>query len=236
MTTRLLPNGAKHLPVAPERQGVVALPGVATTSGGVVVAVSLVETSALFAGRRETARLAVLVNGVDDPVDARVFSDSLVLRVNEDDLVVFVGAVLVDPVAVEHSQVGAAATDTLLSGGCEGTLVFEGVYTLVGGFAEGGTLGHRLLAATTAHTNAVDDISLLGLVSETARLVRSGWARSAVDNVELTELPAANAEQEANHIRLLLLLKLLKIFVVGGHSEASSTNYNSDVEDARFQI
>jgi hypothetical protein len=53
---------------------------------------------------------------------------------------------------------------------------------------ESGTLGNRLLAATTANTHAVDDISLLGFVSEAARLVRSRWARSAVDNVELTEL------------------------------------------------
>ena len=54
------------------------------------------------------------------------------LRVDEDDLVVLVGAVLVDPVAVEHAQVGAAAADTLLSGGLEGTLVLELVDTLVG--------------------------------------------------------------------------------------------------------
>ena len=135
ITIRLLPTGARHLPVAPERQGVVALPGVTATSSGVVVAVSLVETSALFAGRRETARLAVLVNGVDDPVDAWVAADRLVLWVNEDDFVVLVGAVLVDPVAVQDTQVGAAAADTLLSNGAEGALELELVDTLVGGLA-----------------------------------------------------------------------------------------------------
>lgn len=52
----------------------------------------------------------------------------------------------------------------------------------------GGTLGGGALAATTADADAVDDIALLGLVSETAGLVQTGRARGAVDNVQLTEL------------------------------------------------
>ncbi len=76
-----------------------------------------------------------LVNWVDDPVDAGISADSLVLRVNEDDFVVLVGRVLVDPVGVEDPKVGATTTDTLFSGGLEGSLVLELVHTLVGGFA-----------------------------------------------------------------------------------------------------
>lgn len=57
------------------------------------------------------------------------------LRVNENDLVVLVGRILVDPVRVENTQVGAAATDTFLGGGFEGALVFQLVDTLVGGLA-----------------------------------------------------------------------------------------------------
>lgn len=96
---------------------------------------ALVETTALLAGGGEAAGLAVLVDGVDDPVDAGVDADGLVLGVDEDDLVVLVGAVLVDPVGVEDAEVGAAATDTLLSGGLEGALVLKLVDTLVGGLA-----------------------------------------------------------------------------------------------------
>ena len=77
----------------------------------------------------------MLVDGVCDPVDAGVTADGLVLGVDEDDLVVLVGAVLVDPVGVKDAEVGAAAADTLLSGGLEGTLVLELVDTLVGGLA-----------------------------------------------------------------------------------------------------
>ena len=94
-----------------------------------------VDTTGLLAGGGETASLTVLVHGVDDPVDAGVTADGLVLGVDEDDLVVLVGAVLVDPVGVEDAEVGAAAADTLLSSGLVGALVLELVDTLVCGLA-----------------------------------------------------------------------------------------------------
>lgn len=111
------------------------LPGLSAAGLGLGVAVALVETTGLLAGSSETAGLAVLVDGVDDPVDAGVDADGLVLGVNEDDLVVLVGGVLVDPVGVKDTQVSAAAADTLLSGGLEGTLVLQLVHSLVGGLA-----------------------------------------------------------------------------------------------------
>lgn len=52
----------------------------------------------------------------------------------------------------------------------------------------GGALGDGLLAATAADAHAVDDIALLGLVAETAGLVRAAGPRGAVDNVQLAEL------------------------------------------------
>ena len=111
------------------------LPGLPPAGTGVVELVSTAETTALLAGGGETTSLAVLVDGLDDPVDARVAADGLVLGVDADDLVVLVGGVLVDPVGVEDAEVGAAAADTLLSGGLEGTLVLELVDTLVGGLS-----------------------------------------------------------------------------------------------------
>lgn len=92
---------------------------------------ALVQASALLASGRQTTHLAMLVYWVDNPVDAWVAADGLVLWVDEDDFVVLVGAVLVDPVAVEDAQVGAAATDTLFGGGLQRALVLELVHTLV---------------------------------------------------------------------------------------------------------
>jgi len=113
----------------------VPLPGLPPAGSGLVVLVSLAQATALLAGSSESTTLAVLVDGLDDPVDAGVAADGLVLGIDKDDLVVLVGGVLVDPVGVEDAEIGAAAADTLLSGGLEGALVLELVDTLVGGLA-----------------------------------------------------------------------------------------------------
>ena len=68
-----------------------------------------------------------------DPVDAGVTADGLVLGVDKDNLEVLVGRVLVDPVGVQDTQVGATAADTLLSGSVQSTLVLELVDTHVCG-------------------------------------------------------------------------------------------------------
>lgn len=153
------------------------------------------------------------MNRVGDPVDAGITADSLVLGVNEDNLEVLVGGVLVDPVRVQDTQVGATATDTLLSSSSESTLVLKLVDTHVGGLTcrpeksqlahfyhtksiekkvsmhtVGGTLGGGALAATTSHTDTVDNISLLSLVAETTGLVGTRRTGSTVDSVQLTEL------------------------------------------------
>lgn len=111
------------------------LPSLPPAGSGLVVSVSLAQTTALLAGRSETTALAVLVDGVDDPVDAGIAADGLVGGVDEDDFVVLIGRVLVDPVGVQDAQVGAAAADTLLGGRLEGALVLELVHTLIGGLA-----------------------------------------------------------------------------------------------------
>ena len=73
--------------------------------------------------------------GLDDPVDARITAISLVLRVDKYDLEIFVGRVLVDPVRVQHSQIGAAASYTLFGGRLERALILQLIDTLIRGFA-----------------------------------------------------------------------------------------------------
>ena len=57
------------------------------------------------------------------------------VRVDEDDLVVLVHTVLVDPVRVEYTKVAAAAADTLLRRAPQATLELEVVDTLANGLA-----------------------------------------------------------------------------------------------------
>lgn len=188
----------------------------ATRANGLVETVTLAVTTVLLGSRGQATSLTALVDRVDNPVDARIATDSLVGRIDQDDLKVLVGRVLVDPVRVEDAQVTALASNTLLSGGLERALVLELVDSVAAGLTIGGTLGNWLFATTTADTDTVDDVSLLGLVTKTASLVRARRARGTVDNVQLTVLPAANAQQEAHNIRLLLLGQLLEI-LVGSH-------------------
>ena len=98
---------------------------------------TLVETTRLLASSCETTGLAVFVDCLDNPVDARIATDGFVLWVDKDDLEVFVGRVLVDPVRVKDSQVGTSASDTLLGSRLQGSLVLQLVDTLVDRFAYG---------------------------------------------------------------------------------------------------
>ena len=73
--------------------------------------------------------------GLDDPVDARIAADRLVLRVDKNNLEIFVGRVLVDPVGIQYPQIGAPASHAFFGGGLKRTLVLQLVNTLVGWFA-----------------------------------------------------------------------------------------------------
>ena len=64
---------------------------------------------------------------------------SFVAGVDEDDFVVLVHTVLVDPVRVEHTKVAAAPADALLCDALQTTLGLEVVDTLTDGLAVGGT-------------------------------------------------------------------------------------------------
>lgn len=80
-----------RLAISPVALGVETLPGLSPASSGLVVTMALVETSALLAGGGEATELAMLVYRVDNPVDAGIAADGLVLGVNEDDFEILVG-------------------------------------------------------------------------------------------------------------------------------------------------
>lgn len=90
---------SSRLTVATEGEGVVLAPS--SSLGGVVVLGALSDTTVLAALGGEATSLAVLVDGVADPVDAGVTTDSLVRGVDKDDLVVLVDTVTVDLVRVQ---------------------------------------------------------------------------------------------------------------------------------------
>lgn len=73
------------------------------------------------------------------------------------------------------------------------------------------TLGSGLLASSTANTDTVDHVTLLGLVPKTTSFVGARRARSTVNDIERTEFPAADTEKEAENVALLLLLDFFDV-------------------------
>jgi hypothetical protein len=67
------------------------------------------------------------------------------------------------------------------------------------------------LAVATANAHAVDHVALLGLEAHAAGLVGPARVLQADQAGQLAVLPAAHAEEEAEHIALLLPPQLLKV-------------------------
>ena len=76
------------------------------------------------------------------------------------------------------------------------------------GFAISRTLWNWTFSTPSPDTDAVDDIPLFGLVSETAGLVGSGGTGCTVNDVELAVFPAADSEEETEDIGLFVLVEL----------------------------
>jgi hypothetical protein len=143
---------------------------------------------------------------IQDWVDVFV-THGLVIRVYENNLVVLVDTILVDPVRVQDPQVPAPLANTLLCCAPETALELQVVDTLANGFAISGTcvmqriecgisprwikltLGHRFFAVTPPDTDTVDNVALLRFVAKTTGLVRTGRTGRAMDNIQLPVFP-----------------------------------------------
>ena len=80
-------------------QTILATPcGTARTSDGLGVSVSLAESTRALSGRGKSTQLTVLVHGVADPVDLWIATDSVMVGIDADYFVVFVGSILGNPV------------------------------------------------------------------------------------------------------------------------------------------
>ena len=56
------------------------------------------------------------MNRVDDPVDARVIANCLVLRIYQNHFEILICRILIDPIRVQHTEIGTTSTNTLLGG------------------------------------------------------------------------------------------------------------------------
>jgi hypothetical protein len=114
----------------------------------------------LLTGGGKTTALSVLVDRLDNPVDAGIVSDGSVVRIDKDDFEVLVSSILVDPVGVQDSQVASDAANAFLGNTAQVANKLELVDTLVLWLTVDNTLWVWSLAATTTDSNAVDNIAL----------------------------------------------------------------------------
>jgi len=165
---------------------------------------SAAKTTVLLSCGGQSTKLTVLVDGVNNPVNPGVVADCVVSNVNENNLVILVGRVLVDPVGVQNSQSSELTPGTLLGNRAQITLKLELRNTLVLGLTIHNTLRDGSLPASSADSDSVDNVALFGLVTETASLVRSRGTGDAHNAGKLTILPTSYTLQKPQHIRLLL--------------------------------
>lgn len=81
------------------------------------------------------------------------------------------------------------------------------------GFTVGGTLGSGLFPVSTTNANTVDQVTLLGLVPQTAGLVGTRRTGRSVNDGELTVFPASDTRDELQHVRLLFGVELGEVLV-----------------------
>ena len=182
-TNFLFPGPSSFLTLSAERKSVLPdPPGPPGTPNGLGVVGALANTTRLLASVSQATELPVLVDSITDPVGLGIPSDGRMGDVHHDNLEVLVGRVLSNPVGVEDPQTLESPAHSLLRDGLEVTLGLLLLNSTRGlGFTIGTALGDWPLPTSTPHSNAVDDESLLGLVSQPASLVRPGRAGGTVD-------------------------------------------------------
>ena len=131
------------------------------------------ETPVFLTSRCKSSKFPVLVNRIADPVNSWVIADSIVCNIHQDNLKVLVSRILIDPVRVNNSETSQLSASTLLSNRPLAALELQLGDTLVCGLTIHDTLRNRPLATTPPNTDTVNHITLFGLITQAACLVRA---------------------------------------------------------------
>lgn len=177
-----------------------------------VISVSLgSETSMFLTSRSETSQFSVFL--ITDPVDSWVVSDSIMSRIDQENLKKLEGRILSNPVRVEDSKGREFLSDSFFSNRLIVLLVLKSGNTDGLEFSTDDSFGSRSLSVTSSDLDSVDNITLLGFVSESSGLLNSGRSRDSVDSRKLSVLPGSHSLDELHDSGLFLLPKFLDIFV-----------------------
>lgn len=96
----------------------------------------LAQSTSLATSRRQAAHLTMLVDRVDNPVDARIITNLLVRWVNKNHFIVLLGSVLIDPVTIQDTKVAVLTANLFFRNTLQITFKLQLIDTLVLGLSE----------------------------------------------------------------------------------------------------
>ena len=174
---------------------------------------ALSKAIALSTYQCQPSHLPVLVDWTGDPLGVRISSGRFMEWIHEDNLKESVCRIFTNPARVQDSQSHMVAPSSLLHNRLKVSSKLQPFNTMIIRLAIAGTLRNWAFAASTAHRNLTCDITLLGLVSQSACFIRPGGVEGPVECRELAVLPKAHLEKKAHSIGLLLTPQLLDVLV-----------------------
>jgi hypothetical protein len=132
----------RQLTVTSKLKCVVPLPGGPPARSCMVIQMPSVNPSGFLANGCQSTRLTMFHGRGTDPVNPRIATNCIynkfhskqghtVLRINKNNLKVFIGRILVDPIRIQNPQIGTFATNAFFSCGTQRTLVFQLIDSLV---------------------------------------------------------------------------------------------------------
>ena len=101
----------------------------------------------------------MLASGVGEPLGVWVTADNFVEGIDKNNFEELESGVFSNPVGVQYAESSAAAANTSFGSSLEVASVLELVDTMSFGLAVGLTLGDLTLAASTADTDTVDNVT-----------------------------------------------------------------------------
>ena len=180
----------------------------------------LPETPRLSPSTSKPSKLPMLMVRVTNPVNPRIAPNLLMTPIYQNHLIIFHHRILINPITIQNPQIRKLPPHLLLRHALQIPLKLQLVNTLMLGLTPNHTAVVLPLAATATNATADDDVALFGFVAEAMGLVGTGGADEAGDFGALAVFPGADAEEEAEGVRLFVTPCFFEEFV-GSHNVLS---------------
>mmetsp|Transcript_42613 Transcript_42613/g.117569 ORF Transcript_42613/g.117569 Transcript_42613/m.117569 type:complete len:192 (-) Transcript_42613:15-590(-) len=171
------------------------------------------KTTVFSSSRSEPSSFTMLVNRINNPINARIITNSNMLRIDKNNFVILVSSILIYPVRVQYTKVTTYSTGTFFSYTAKISGEFLFIDTRVSGLTMNNTFVEWSLTATTTYSYTVKHISLFCFISKLMCFISSCGSIDFNDFFLLTIFPCSDTKKKAKNIALLLSPYFFKIFI-----------------------